>query len=231
MRLAVLFSGGKDSTFSVYLAQKAGHSIECLISLSSENPHSFLFHTPNIQWTPLLAEAMGISLAVVPTLGRKETELQDLKKALMDLKKTRAIEGVVTGAIASTYQASRIQRVCFELGLPCFNPLWKVRPEIYWKDLLQSSFDVRMSAVAAQGLNETWLGRKLDARAVQELKALHERNGLSIIGEGGEFETLVLNGPPFKKRVHILEEKKEWNGVNGTYKVLRAALRAKRRHA
>lgn len=231
MRLGVLFSGGKDSTFSAYLAQKAGHSIECLVSLFSANPHSFLFHTPNIHLTPLLAGAMNVSLVQVPTKGQKGQELKDLKAVLLDLKKAGAIEGVVTGAVESTYQASRIQRVCFEVGLHCFNPLWKAEPRVHWNELLAARFDVCLASVSAQGLDESWLGRKLDARAVQELEALNKRYGLSIIGEGGEFETLVVDAPLYKKRVHIVEAKKEWNGVNGQYKVMRAELVSKKGYA
>ncbi|MBU1939710.1 TIGR00289 family protein, partial [Candidatus Micrarchaeota archaeon] len=69
-------------------------------------------------------------------------------------------------------------------------------------------------AIAAQGLDEKWLGREINADAVAELKQLHEKHGISIVGEGGEFETLVLNCPLFKKRIEIIRSEKKIENEN-----------------
>src|SRR3989339_1541107 len=116
MRLGVLFSGGKDSCYAMHLA-KQQHEIVCLITLRSENKESYMFHTPNISITELQAEAIGLPLLTADTLGKKEDELADLKKAIQKAKDMFAIQGIVTGAIESVYQASRIQKLCDEIGI------------------------------------------------------------------------------------------------------------------
>ncbi|MFC1804118.1 TIGR00289 family protein, partial [Thermoproteota archaeon] len=107
MRLAGLFSGGKDSTYAAHIAEKNGHILDNLVSLKSMNPDSYMFHTVNINITKLQAQAWGISYIEAQTLGIKEKELEDLKKTLGKLD----VDGVVTGAIASKYQADRINKL------------------------------------------------------------------------------------------------------------------------
>src|SRR3989304_1058713 len=117
MKLGVLFSGGKDSTYAAWLAQKEGHKLVCLITLSSKNPNSYMFHTPSISKTQKQAEAMGIPIITKETKGKKENELLDLEEAIKEAKTRYKIEGVITGAVESVYQASRIQKICSTLNL------------------------------------------------------------------------------------------------------------------
>ncbi len=124
MKVGVLFSGGKDSTFALYKASKE-HEVKCLIAIKSLNPHSYMFHVPNIDFVKEQAEALDIPLVVVETKGEKEKELKDLEEAIRIAKEKHKIEGIITGTVASTYQASRIQKICKKLGLWQFNPLWQ----------------------------------------------------------------------------------------------------------
>lgn len=228
MRLACLFSGGKDSTFALHLAKQAGHEIVFLLAMEPQNKESFLFHVPNISWTSLQAQALDIPLVIVQTSGEKSQEMKDLKNALRELKQKTKIQGVVTGAVFSTYQASRIQKICFELDLFCFNPLWQTNPKAHWHELLLNGFDIILASVAAQGLERKWLGRKMDENALHELYALEKKHGLSSIGEGGEFESFVVDAPLFKKKIYISNYKDEWKGLQGTRHILRAHLVAKK---
>ncbi len=227
MRLACLFSGGKDSVYALHLAKNAGHEISCLVAMRPENVESFLFHVPNIEWTKLQAESMGFPLVIVHTSGQKSQEMKDLKRVLSELKQKNKIEGVVTGAVFSTYQASRIQKICFELGLFCYNPLWQTSPASHWHELLVNGFEVILTSVAAQGLDKSWLGRKMDLLSVHSLYALEKKYGLSSIGEGGEFESFVVNAPLFAKKIYISNYKDEWKGLQGTRHILRAQLVSK----
>ena len=122
MRLGVLFSGGKDSTFALHLAAEK-EEVVCLITVVSKNKESYMFHTPNIDVTTLQAEALGLPLVSVVTEGEKEEELADLEAAIAEAKEKFQIDGVVTGAVESVYQASRVQRICNLLDVWCFNPL------------------------------------------------------------------------------------------------------------
>ncbi len=227
MRLAALFSGGKDSTFAVYMALKEGHSVEVLLSMKPKSAESFMFHYPNVSLTELQAGAMEIPLHSRETLGVKEEELEDLKTALKELKKEKGIEGVVSGALASNYQKKRIDSLCAGLGLKSFAPLWGKNQKAFLKELLEKNFEVLIVAVAAKGLGEEWLGRRLDEKAVHELAELEEKFQLNPAGEGGEFESLVIDCPLFKKKLKIIEAEKSWTGAGGEYKIKKAELEEK----
>jgi len=208
MKVGVLFSGGKDSCYAAYLAKKEGHELACLITIESENKESFMFHTPSIKQTEKQALAIEVPLIVIRTKGEKEKELLDLEKAIVQAKKKYKIEGIVTGAVASVYQASRIQKICDKLGLEVFNPLWQKNQVELLEELIKNKFEVIITGVAAEGLNESWLGRKLDASMIEELRVLNKKFGLNPAFEGGEAETFVCWCPLFRKRLEITKFKK-----------------------
>ncbi|AIS32201.1 MAG: TIGR00289 family protein [Methanobacterium formicicum] len=214
MKAAVLFSGGKDSTMAVYKAMKDGWTVEYLLSMHSENPHSYMFHVPNIHLTQLLSQAMGIPLIQAETPGMKEEELEDLRKALSELK-DKGVEAIFTGAIHSQYQKSRIDQLCQELGLESIAPLWHRDPQEYMEEIIELGFEVVITSVSAEGLDESWLGRVITRELLEELRGLHEKYGLHLAFEGGEAETLVTDGPLFKKKLEILDSEKVWNFDNG----------------
>jgi len=214
MKAAVLFSGGKDSTMAVYKAMKDGWTVEYLLSMHSENPHSYMFHVPNIHLTQLLSQAMRIPLIQAETPGMKEEELEDLRKALSELK-DKGVEAIFTGAIHSQYQKSRIDQLCQELGLESIAPLWHRDPQEYMEEIIELGFEVVITSVSAEGLDESWLGRVITRELLEELRGLHERYGLHLAFEGGEAETLVIDGPLFKKKLEILDSEKVWDFDNG----------------
>ena len=199
MKLGVLFSGGKDSTYAAYMAKKEGYELACLISIFSQNKESYMFHTPNIKLVKDQAKVMGLPLVTEKTKGKKETELVDLEKAIKMAKSKYKIEGIVTGAIESIYQSSRIQKICFKLGLKCFNPLWQKDQLEYLKELIKAKFKVIIIGVYAYPLDESWLGRKIDKKFIKDVQELNQKYKINPSGEGGEFETLVLDCPLFEK--------------------------------
>jgi len=214
MKAAVLFSGGKDSTLAAYKAMEDGWQVEYLLSMHSENPNSYMFHVPNIHLTQLLSQAMEVPLIQAETPGEKEEELEDLMHALMNLK-NKGVEAIFTGAIHSEYQKSRIDGLCKEIGLKSIAPLWHRDPQEYMQEVIDLGFEVIITSVSAEGLDESWLGRVIDEDLLEELRVLNEKHGLHMAFEGGEAETLVLDGPIFKKRLNILDTKKVWNVDSG----------------
>jgi ABC transporter with metal-binding/Fe-S-binding domain ATP-binding protein len=215
MKLGVLFSGGKDSTYAAFLAKQQGHELVCLISLISENTESYMFHTPAIQMTVQQAELMEIPLIIQKTKGEKEKELDDLQKAIKIAVEKYKIEGIVTGALASVYQASRIQKLCDTLKIQCINPLWQKNQMTLLEELIKNKFEVIIVGVFAYPLDKTWIGRKIDAQFVLDVKKMQEKYKINPAGEGGEFESLVLDCPLFKKPVsaaitNIKGEKNSW---------------------
>jgi len=220
MKLGVLFSGGKDSCLALHKAMQE-HQIVCLISLISENKESYMLHVPNIEFTKVQAEAIGIPLIQISTKGEKEKELEDLKKALIQAKKKFGIEGVITGAIRSEYQASRIQKLCDKLNLKCINPLWHKDEEQHWREILNSKFKVIISSIAADGLEEEWLGRIIDNDNFEKLKFLSKKFHFNLAFEGGEGETTVIDAPFFKKRIKILDSKTEYDNYSGRFIIIK----------
>ena len=225
MKLGVLFSGGKDSTFATELANSGQNEVVCLMSMKSENKASYMFHTPNIDLTELQAESLGISLITQKTEGKKESELIDLRRLIQKSQKEFGIEGVVTGAVESVYQATRIQKICSDLNLWCFNPLWQLNQEELLNQLLKRGYEIIISGIAAYPLDEKWLGRKLTKSMINELIELKDKYGVNPAGEGGEFESLVLNGPNFKKKIQINKHCLEYKNHSGDIVVEDAELK------
>ncbi|MBN3037717.1 MAG: diphthine--ammonia ligase [Candidatus Diapherotrites archaeon] len=224
MRLGSLFSGGKDSAFAAWKAMQ-DHDVVCLVSIVSGNRFSYMFHTPNIHLTGLQAEAAGLPLVRGSTRGVKEEELEDLKDAIRKAMEEFGIEGVVTGAVASNYQAQRIQRICDELGLECVNPLWMMDQEKVLMGVIENGFEAIITGIFAEPLTEEWLGRRLDKSAARDLLKLRASHSVSPTGEGGEFETTVLDAPFFRKRIEVIEAEKQMIGENsGVFVIKKARL-------
>jgi len=216
MKVAALFSGGKDSTYAVHYAMQQGFDVAALVTILPKNKESYMFHSLNIELTGVQAEVMDIKIYQAESEGVKEEELEDLEILLEEVKKREKIEGVICGALASEYQKTRVERICEDLGLASISPLWHVDPETYMRALIDEGFDVRIIGVFAEGLDEGWLGRKIDRVTLQKLKKLN----IHIAFEGGEAETFVVDGPCFRGKVEIKGEK-VWEGKSG---FLRASL-------
>jgi len=196
-----------------------------MISIKSKNSDSFMYHTPNIELVKLQSGSIGIPLIEQATKGKKEDELKDLKKALIKAKKEFEIQGVITGALYSDYQRQRIEKICNELSLKTFSPLWHIDQETEMREILNNNFEVIITSIAADGLDKTWLGKRIDNKAVDDLVIINKKNKINISGEGGEYESLVLNAPIFKKRIHIKKARKIMeNKYTGILKIEKAEL-------
>ena len=223
MKSAVLFSGGKDSVMALNYAINNGDDVKYLLSIKSQNDESYMFHVPNIHLTDLQAAAIGIPIIEVTTAGVKEEELEDLKEGFNQLK-SLGIEAIYTGALFSTYQKSRIERLADEIGIEAISPYWHADPKEYMDLVIDSGFKVIISGVFADGLDESWLGRLIDKESLAELEKISEKTYLHLAFEGGEAETLVIDGPIFKKRIEIIEADVNWHRDSGTYNVIDAKL-------
>lgn len=198
--------------YAAYLAGKSEEDeIAAIVAIKSLNPESYMYHVPNIDLVRLQAESMQIPLIFKETIGKKEEELSDLSDALAEAKAEYGVEGVVSGAIYSNYQKERVDRICYELGLLSLAPLWKRNPKELWNEMFDAGFEVMIAAVAAYGLTEEWLGRRVDRGVFNELCDLHGTCYVCTGGEGGEFETFVTNCPLFKEGVVVVESRKVWD--------------------
>jgi asparagine synthase (glutamine-hydrolysing) len=201
MKLGALFSGGKDSAMAAYWAVRNGHKIACLITLISESSESYMFHVPNIEWTKYQAEAMNIPQIIKKTKGEQEEELKDLKSAVVEAMKKYHIEGITAGALASNYQKKRVEKICDELNIECIAPFWNYDDEKYMNEIVENNFEVIITSVSAEGLTSDFLGKKINHELIEKLKKIKQKNRINLHGEGGEYETFVLDCPLFKKRL------------------------------
>ena len=220
MKVASLFSGGKDSIYAIYVAQQWGWDVTNLITLQPVKKNSWMFHSINIHLTEKIAQSINVPLIKKQTKGEKEEELTDLKDILKNLN----IEGVISGAIASEYQRTRIEKICHELDIKSFTPIWHKDQELILRNQINAGFKIIVVGVYAQGFDETWLGKPLNEAALAELIKLREKYSINIAGEGGEYETLVLDCPIYKKKLVLDKILKEWKRDSGILVVEKAHL-------
>jgi diphthine-ammonia ligase len=223
MRVAVLVTGGKDSTLALRRVLDESYDVRYLVSMIPLREDSWMFHYINIHLVDLFAEAVEIPLRKAETCGIKEKEVEDLKHLIEKLN----IEGIVSGAIASDYQKTRIDRICRDLSLESIAPLWHKKPLNILNEILDLEFEVIITGVYANGFNKEWLGRKIDEDAIKDLIELNREYDVSLVGEGGEYETLVLDAPFFKKRIKVIKAEKVWENQSGYFLVTKAKLENK----
>ena len=219
MKIAALFSGGKDSNYALFCAQHFAWDVTHLVTVFSTSGESYMYHVPAIELTRLAAESIGIRLVEVVTPPEPEKELIPLKDALSELD----VDGIVSGALASEYQRRRLDQVCQDIGIKSFAPLWHSEPRSYMREMVEQGFEIMITGCSAEGLDESWLGRALDVDALDRLDRLHNKYGVHVAGEGGEYETFVTYGPHMKRRVRV-DYEKEWKRDSGRIVVKKAWL-------
>lgn len=230
-----LFSGGKDSSWALYKGLEAGLNVTHLLTVHPTGD-SYMYHVPATHLAELAAESIGLSLIEVEppdfdaervddSSEQGDKEIEPLAAALRDLsgELDGDLVGVTAGAVESEYQTSRIQRLCDRLDIELFAPLWQREPHILAEEMLDADFEIVIVQVAARGLDESWLGRTLDQAAFSELERLHEEYGVHVLGEGGEFETLVTDGPHMSRPIRF-ESETEWDGTRGRLRITDAWL-------
>lgn len=223
MKLGILFSGGKDSYLALQYASEE-NEISCLLTLESKKEDSWMFHTPAIEWTKLQAEAMGLNHLTKETSGIKEEELGDLKSIIESAVSKHSIEGIVTGALASVYQSTRIQKICNELNLWCFNPLWQMPQNVLLQELISNNIESIITGVAAEPFDASWLGRPIDSNCIDNLLTLESSHKINPAGEGGEIESFVINAPLFTKSISVTKSQKYYSNFSGRLEIQEAFL-------
>jgi diphthine-ammonia ligase len=201
LRVLALLSGGKDSVCAVDVARGFGWDVVGALALRPAEDDAWMFHTPNLGAVRGVAECLGLPLEEVPVRAGRDEEVEDLEAALRGAKDRLALDGVVSGALASEYQRTRIDRAGHRLGLRSFAPLWHKEPRGYLDGLLRAGWDVRFSRTAADGVPPAWAGQRLDAAKVAAMAAHRARP--HVAGEGGEYETLVLDCPAYSRRLVV----------------------------
>lgn len=222
MKVVALLSGGKDSLFNLFLASKEGHEIVAIANLkppssdyNKDELDSYMYQTVGHQAIELVAEALDKPLFRADITGTtknkdldyktpddNEDEVEQLHCLLSDIRHKHGIEfdAVSVGAIASSYQKSRVENICQRLNLTMLAYLWDEDQDSLLQRMIDNNFDAILIKVACMGLNRKHVGLSIKSMQ-QTLKDLNKEYGTNVCGEGGEYETLVLDCPLYKKRL------------------------------
>ncbi len=219
MKAIALFSGGKDSTYAIYLAMQQGFEIQRLVTIYPKVKDSFMYHVPAIERTRFQAEAMGIP----QDIHRIGDSVEELRGVLEKYN----VDAVVSGAIASNFQKTKIEEVCTELGMLSYAPLWGKEQGMLLRDMLMAGFKIMIVAVAAYGLDESFLGKVMDDNVLKKLFELEKKYRINVSGEGGEYETFVLDAPFFRKSLKVKDFDVIWDGIRGNVEIKDIVLHQK----
>lgn len=226
MNYGALFTGGKDSTFAMYLAKKENKRISCLITIEPSDKDSYLYHFPNKKVIELISESVNIPL-IYYKIHNAQSEYTALEECLKIAKKEYKISHILNGAISSKFQKNNFRQICNSLNIELESPLWNKIPIDYLSELLANEFKIMLISVSTMGLDDTWLGRILGKEEIENIKRLSEKNQFNLNFEGGEAESLVLDCPLYSKQIKILKATPKWDGQKGIFEILDVCLVSK----
>ncbi len=219
--VGVLFTGGKDSSFTLYWMLLQGFRVECLVSIIPEYEDSMLYHKPIEAILHLQAESAGIPL-IVEQVCKPEQELDALRRALARAIDHYGIGGVAAGALLSDYQRMRFSMIAEELGLKSYTPLWRIDQKKYMHELVDAGIRYMIISISSYGLPHSFLGRIIeDHETVNKVIELAEKYGFNPAFEGGEAETLVVDAPFFSRRICIDGVKEVLGPYNSVLRITR----------
>jgi diphthine-ammonia ligase len=227
MKVAVLFSGGKDSVMAVHYAMQQGWEIEALIAVKPKNTEAYLWHYSTVEWSLLQAQAMGLPLILLKNdeIG-PDKEANVLNQVFSRLK----IKALLLGGVGlQKTQIESVKKLAAQYKIKVMVPYETYSSEELLREEIKAGFDIRITNVAVDGLGPEWLGRKLDGNSALQMKMLAEKHGFNILGEGGHYDSFVVDGNIFKKKIEFLDTKKVWDSKtsSGYLEVLNAELVSK----
>lgn len=202
MRVCCLFSGGKDSSYSLHKMLLSGFDVPVLLTIRSSDPHPLLYQGPGMEAAHHFQELTGIRTRILD-IGSKEEELAALTGALIALGEEFDLDAICTGALLSDHQRMAFSHAASDAGLVSFAPLWRKDGMQYMEDLLDFGFRFIMLSYASEGFSASDLGRVVSETDLERFFGLSEKWGAHPAFEGGEAETLVLEAPLYKRRLEV----------------------------
>ena len=203
MRIAVLSSGGKDSSAAWWWAMCRGWDIVSIVTVDILDGDSHMFQVPSTQWVEQQAELAHVEWVNVSASGTVEDEINALELALYDLD----IDAIVSGALRSDFQKQRLECMCQRLNIHSFTPLWHQTPIEHLRGMIDAGFEIMLTSVSCEGLNHDWLGHVLTSSSLDDIQSLSVQHRFNVDGEGGEYETFVLGGPIWARSLTVEGEK------------------------
>ena len=205
LKVAVSWSAGKDSCFSLYRALSSGVDARFLLNMVNRDAARSMSHGLDPQL--IAAQAQALDIPIIQPETTWESYEQDFKAAIAELKGS-GIEGVVFGDIDIEGHKQWVERVCGELDVAAILPLWQAEPRRLLDDFVQAGFEAIVVSAKAECFGDEWLGRPLTSELVEELTRLETQTGIHPCGEQGEYHTFVTDGPIFKGRIKVVDSRK-----------------------
>jgi diphthine-ammonia ligase len=194
------WSGGKDGCFACYLALAQGYKVSHLVNCVAKEYQRVNFHGTEKRLVQMQGEAVGIPVFQKETTFGNYTE--DFKNAIRTLL-PEGIKGMVFGDIYNDEHLAWVEGVCTELGIEAVEPLWGKGTDDVINQFLEAGFKAVIVAAKASLIDEEWLGRQVDGEFSDYLKS----KAVDPCGESGEYHTVVVDGPLFKRRIEITESR------------------------
>ncbi len=200
MKVVAAWSGGKDSCFAYYKAAKEGLEVVSLLTFMYSQEVSN-FHGIPVALLDAQADALGLPL--VKRVTEPKMYEQQFKEALLEFK-AKGVEGLVTGDIyeVALHEERWLERVCKEVGLVPIRPLWQGDTKQIYKDYIAAGFKSTVVRTKLAVLGSEWLGRELNQQFLNDILKLPN---VDACGEGGEYHTIVTDGPNFKNCIKLVE--------------------------
>ena len=251
MKVAILASGGKDSTYSAWWSTLQGWDISCIVTVGVTGQDSMMFQLENTSIAGLQACSMGVPWLPVSSKGVEGMEILDLERAFLgeidpleelemiwpkEFERPEGmaifsgklqIDGIVTGALRSDYQKTKLEMMCERLGVRSFSPIWHKSAKSHMSSLVNHGFGVVFTSVSTEGMDERWLGKELDMDSLETLEELSNRYRFNLDGEGGEFETIVVRAPHMKGTI-VFDGQNNWEISRGHMKMKKCSLKGHR---
>ena len=199
------WSGGKDCCLACYRAVARGLKVRYLANMVAEDGKRSYSHglAPRV----LEAQAQAIGIPLIQRRARRDNYEAEFKKMLLSLKE-EGVSGGVFGDIDLDEHRQWIERVCGDVAVTPYLPLWGEEQEELLKDFISLGFTAIVVAAKAELFDREWLGRKVDRDFLDHLEVLKETKEVTPCGEAGEYHTLVVDGPLFERRLEILRSRR-----------------------
>ena len=194
---AVLWTGGKDSALALHRVLREGLSVRRLVTFGPAKA-DFLAHPLEV----MAQQALAVSLPH-QVIQIDEPYFESYRAAIARLR-DEGIGVLVTGDIAEVEgQPNWVRQCCDGLDVQVLTPLWHADRLAVMRELLDGGFEVILSCVKPPWFTAQWLGRTIDEATLAEMQKLSATTGLDLCGENGEYHSLALNSPEFRRRVAI----------------------------
>ena len=205
MKVAVLFSGGKDSSYAIEYAQKKGYEIAYLLSVKPNRKDCFLFHYATVEHTVEQAKSLGLKHILVPcTVADPKKEAQIVKEVVQK----NPVDAVILGGVGlQETQIKSVKEALAPLGTKVFASHEKQDHGKIVEEMIEKGYKIKITQVASAGLID-WLGKIISKENFEKLKTDSKKFGFHLGFEGGYADTFVLDGPIYNHKFEVIKEEK-----------------------